>query len=203
MHKQLWAGVDVGGHRKGYHVAVVGDRGLVAGPERITIASDVIGWLSQHQPAVVALDSPRSYAAAGETRREAERLFAAARICGIRWTPDEERVRGNDYYGWIVNGRRLYDQLEDTAGEWTVIEVFPTASFTIWAGPRAGGRAVWTRKALTALGLSGFPKRRLNQDDRDAVAAAVTARLFSQGGTRSFADELVVPTGAHGYPTAV
>lgn len=73
-----------------------------------------------------------------------------------------------------------------------VIEVFPTASWTRWAGPRRGSRARWSQHALDSLGLSGLPAR-LGQDGRDALAAAVTARLWSAGATESF-EEIVVPT---------
>ena len=192
-----WAGIDVGAERKGFHLTAVDERGVVDGPARLGLEA-VVARVRELGPAVVALDSPRTYAAPGATRREAERLFAAARICGIRWTPDEATVRaaraaGSSYYDWIVHGLQLYAALERAGLDGRIVECFPTASWAVWAGPRRGGRAAWTRAGLASLGLPGLPPRTLSQDDRDAVAAALTARLVSQGGARVFGGELVVP----------
>ena len=193
-----WVGIDVGAERKAFHLAAVDERGVVRGPQRLERAA-VLARVWELDPLVVALDSPRSYAAPGTTRRAAERLFAEAKICGIRWTPDEAAVRaaraaGSSYYDWIVNGLRLYEALEREGLGDRVVECFPTASWTVWAGERHDGRAAWTRAALASLAVPGLPSRRLNQDDRDAVAAALTARLVSHDGVRVFGGELVVPT---------
>jgi predicted nuclease with RNAse H fold len=73
-----------------------------------------------------------------------------------------------------------------------VIEVFPTASWTRWQGTRgAATRARWSRAGLLSLGLSRLPGR-TNQDQRDAIAAAVTARQHMVGETEAFGD-IVVP----------
>lgn len=78
-------------------------------------------------PAVVAIDSPRCCAPDGQATRDGERRVARE-ICGIRWTPDKERVGGSLYYAWIVQGLKLFDALAEL--EVGVIEVFPTASWT-------------------------------------------------------------------------
>lgn len=84
-------------------------------------------------------------------------------MCGIRWTPPADRLDGNPYYEWIVEGLRLYDAL--TAAPVELIECFPTALWTRWHGARAGrSRAAWTREALAALDLDGLPAR-TNQDE--------------------------------------
>jgi predicted nuclease with RNAse H fold len=136
---------------------------------------------------VAGIDGPCSCAPDGETSRAGERALARA-VCGIRWTPDREHVRGGGYYGWVVEGLRLYAALDRAA-----IEVFPTASWTRWVGARGTrSRADWSRAGLGALGLAGVPAR-TNQDQRDAIAAAVTARSHSRGETEAFG-EIVVPT---------
>ena len=74
-----------------------------------------------------------------------------------------------------------------------MIEVFPTASWTQWADRRGNrSRAAWSGAALGSLGLERVPRRRLSQDARDAIAAAVTARAFTHGRVQCF-DEIVVP----------
>jgi predicted nuclease with RNAse H fold len=184
-----WAGVDVGGRRKGFHVAVVDAAGHCTGPVNLRTPAEVRDWLAHLRPEVVGLDSPLATAPVECSAREGE-LRLARSVCGIRWTPPAEKLDGNPYYAWILHGLELAALLR-AAGPWRVIEVFPTASWTRWAGPRRGSRAHWSQAALDALGLSGVPGR-LGQDGRDAIAAAITARLWSASGTESF-DEIVVP----------
>jgi predicted nuclease with RNAse H fold len=191
---KLGAGIDIGGRRKGFHVAAVTGAEVVAGPQGIPTGDHIVQVLKKLNPVVIALDSPRSCSSPGENSRQGERDLNRE-ICGIRWTPEEAKLAGNPYYEWIVCGRELYDALERERGRrgWEVIEVFPTASWTIWAGRRGKKhRARWTREALDDMKLDGLPSRRLNQDDRDAIAAALTAKLHAEGRTRPFGD-IVVP----------
>lgn len=149
----------------------------------------VIEIVLKIRPAVVAVDSPRSCAPDGQTARDGE-LQLAKSICGIRWTPDERRVHASAYYAWIVEGLALFGAL--AACDVEVIEVFPTASWTRWRGPRGSqSRAAWTRQGLAALGLAGIPAR-TNQDQRDALAAAMTASQHSRAQTETMG-EIVVP----------
>jgi predicted nuclease with RNAse H fold len=186
-----WAGIDVGGSRKGFDVAVVGEGNGVEVRSGLGV-SDVVQMLDERRPSVVAIDSPCVAAPDGERSRECERRLASA-ICGIRYTPDAETLRvphPTGYFDWINNGLKLWEALRGR----NVIEVFPTASWTRWAGPRVRGtsRAEWTRAALDRLGLRLPPG--CSQDVRDAVAAALTARLYPDG-TESFG-EIFVPAAA-------
>jgi predicted nuclease with RNAse H fold len=185
-----WVGVDVGGKRKGFDAAVIDGRRVLALRGRRT-CQQVVAIVIENQPAVVAIDSPRSCAPDGRTARDGE-LQLARKICGIRWTPDVRRVHASAYYAWILEGLALFDALAAHGAE--VIEVFPTASWTRWHGRRGQRtRAAWTGQALAALGLEGVPAR-TNQDQRDALAAAMTARQHSLGQTEMMGD-IVVPAG--------
>ena len=190
----ICAGVDVGGRRKGFHAAAVKGDSLASGPERLEDSNAVVRWLAEIEPKVIALDSPMTCAPSGQRSRPGERALAQ-RICGIRWTPEPSKLDGNPYYEWIVCGLELYTALEREGARrgWQVIEVFPTASWTVWAGPRSTrSRARWTREALGRIRLAGLPPRRLSQDDRDAIAAALTAQFHATGRTEQFG-EIVVP----------
>jgi predicted nuclease with RNAse H fold len=161
----------------------VSARGLVAGPLRLRTVDDAAAWLVELQPRLVAVDSPISCAPAGERSRPCERALARS-VCGIRYTPPREVLGSSRYYEWIEHGLELYEAL-DAAGLRTV-ECFPTASFTRWAGSRGSrSRAAWTRDAL-GLDL------RLNQDGRDAIGAALTARCCELGRAERFG-EIAVP----------
>jgi predicted nuclease with RNAse H fold len=183
-----WLGVDVGGRRKGFDLALIDDGRLLDLRGKLSCAG-VRATAESARPSVVAIDSPRSRALPGQTTRDGERELAKA-ICGIRWTPDAEHVAEGDYYAWIREGLALFDALADLDIE--LIEVFPTASWTRWLGKRERRpRSVWSREGLLALDLQGIPAR-TNQDQRDAIAAAVTAREHAQGKTEAFG-EIVVP----------
>jgi predicted nuclease with RNAse H fold len=184
----LWVGVDVGGVRKGFDVAVIDEHRVHELKSRLT-CSQVVDLVLNCSPAVVGIDSPRTCAPDGQSAREGE-LRLARSICGIRWTPEAARVHTNSYYAWIVEGLALFDALSVVAVE--IIEVFPTASWTRWHGQRGPRtRAAWSRDALAALNLEGVPAR-TNQDQRDAIAAALTAREHSNGHAESI-EEIVVP----------
>ena len=184
-----WLGVDVGGPRKRFDAAVIDEHGIRTRARRASV-TDVIEFTQIWAPELVAVDRPCCWAADGATCRTGERLLNAA-VCGIRWTPDRHVGSQGDYYAWIREGLALYQALE--LRELAVIEVFPTASWTRWAGPRgAATRAWWSREALAQLSLEALPAR-TNQDQRDAIAAAVTARQHSNGEAEAFG-EIVVPS---------
>jgi len=178
----------VGGKRKGFDAAVIDDRRVLVLQSRMT-CQQVVDLVTTNPPAVVAIDSPRSCAPEGKTARDGE-LQLARSICGIRWTPDARRVHASAYYAWILEGLALFDALAARGAE--AIEVFPTASWTRWHGKRGPRtRAAWSRRGLTALGLDGVPAR-TNQDQRDAIAAAMTARQHTLALTETIGD-IVVP----------
>jgi predicted nuclease with RNAse H fold len=173
----VWAGVDVGGRRKGFHVAVV-DARLHTSLHR---AGDVERCLEHvRRSAVVGVDAPPGWAEPGASSRAGERAFARARVCGIRFTPDEGTAarRVDRYYEWVEQGIALWAALRDSGLR--AVEVFPTASWTRWLGGRAAlSRAAWSRAGLAQLAASvgGLDGVR-DQDTRDAVAAALTARQW-------------------------
>ena len=190
MTSGQWAGIDVGGPTTGFHLVVIDHRRVVAGPTRIVRSAEAVWWLSEYEPELVAVDSPIAPAPEGRARRDCE-LRLARELCRIRWTPDARSLRANPgYYGWILNGLELYEALR--AAGLDAVECFPTASWTRLAGARAGTtRARWTAAALPTLRLTGLPTR-TNQDERDALAAAVTARAHGRRQTECYGD-IVVP----------
>lgn len=151
--------------------------------------------LASHEPAIVALDAPASWAPPGRRSRPCEVTFARQGICRIRYAPDRATAdaRGDGYDAWIEHGLELWEALRER--ELEVVECFPTASWTQWAGPRAGqSRTAWTLQALADLAARGLEavERATNQDRRDAVAAALTARQSTRHPMLVFGP-LVVP----------
>jgi len=194
----VWAGVDVGGVRKGFHVAAVDDRRVVHGPVNVASVAETADLLASLAPRVIGIDSPCRPAPPGARSRPCERRLAAT-VCGIRYTPDAEAlVNGGSYYEWMRNGLALYDALASGAGSASrVVEVFPTAAWTRLHGPRKSlPRGAWSAAALRSLDLESLPARRLGQDDRDAIAAAWTARLCSRPDGVEWFGEIAVPINA-------
>jgi predicted nuclease with RNAse H fold len=191
----IWVGVDVGAQRKGFHVAALDERRVVHGPVNVASVAGTVDLLVSLAPLVTGIDCPCRAAPPGARSRACERRLAAA-VCGIRYTPDADAlVEGGSYYEWIRNGLALYGAL--AAAErpaCRVVEVFPTASWTRLGGPRGSvARGAWSDAALRSLELEGLPARRLGQDDRDAIAAAWTARLCSVPGAIEWFGEIAVP----------
>ena len=189
MLPERFAGVDVGA-RKGFDVTAIERDGVVAPPERLLSVGALAAWLLERTPRLVAVDSPRKAAPDGARSRRDERDLARV-VCGIRYTPDADALATSpDYYAWIRHGFALYAALE-RAGM-PAIECFPTATWTRLGGPRGTrSRAAWSRRVLARQGLTGVPAR-TNQDARDAIGAALTARLHDAGATECFGD-IVVP----------
>lgn len=199
-------GIDVGGRKKGFHGCAIDGNEIVAGPVRLRTVAAAVEWVTELTPSVVALDSPCEPAAPGDSSRADEREFMEAKptICHIRGTPEQKKLRGA-YYAWILHGLDLYKELA-AAGipEKRLIEVFPTASWTEWIGKRKKRRrAAWTSAGVERLGQSELDltdialktgKPRLNQDDRDAIAAALTARQYEEGKFQRFG-RIIVPAG--------
>ena len=176
MNAGPWAGVDVGGRRKGFHLAVIeGDRvtELDHYPDAATLATHLIAL----KPQAIGIDSPSEWAPDGQKSRPAEREFASKKICGIRYTPDLATAQAHPgtYYEWIFNGMDLWDALrQDPHLKDRLHEVFPTASWTVWHGPRGDRkREDWSHEALMALPLQ-LPDVKWTQDLRDAVGAGWT-----------------------------
>ena len=197
MTSGAWVGIDVGGRRKGYHVAVIDDDLRLVELMRSGDA-DVVSRGLPERVRIVAIDAPAEWAPPGEQSRPCERLFAQSSMCGIRFTPDEATAerRGDGYFEWIDCGLDLWARLRQLGVP--VVEGFPTASWTAWLGPRARStRAAWTTRGLEWLrrqGVTGLDGVR-NQDERDAVAAALTARqAVVAGATVLRFGVLVVPT---------
>jgi hypothetical protein len=88
----------------------------------------------------------------------------------------------------------LWDALrQDPHLEDRLYEVFPTASWTIWHGPRGDRkREDWSHEALMTLPLQ-LPDVKWTQDLRDAVGAALTIRSLGFKRRRVNRGQILVP----------
>lgn len=188
-------GVDVGGPAKGFDVAVVHDLAVVS-LSRGCSREAVVEAAMSCGASVIGVDSPAGCASPGEKSRPGERELART-VCPIFFTPEEKVVRsGHPFYRWMVEGLELYSLLAQELPDATVVEVFPSAAWTVWAGARDGRpKSRWSRVALERVGVSGVPAR-CSQDARDAVGAALVAGLFLDGRTEDFGGIAVPAAGS-------
>src|SRR5262249_37442643 len=139
---------------------------------------------------LVAVDGPVGWAPEPERSRLAERELRKVVGGNIRYTPNEVAAGANPYYDWIRHGLELYAAVEMSGLR--TIECFPTASWARWAGPRNGvSRAAWSSAALASFKLDGVPPK-TNQDERDAIGAALTALAHARGAADCL-DPIYVP----------
>jgi predicted nuclease with RNAse H fold len=187
---RLAVGIDVGGPRKGFDMAVCKQAGQgwqLRHLGRHTTPDAVLAALASFggPPEVLALgiDAPEDPAEPGARFRPSE-LLVRRLVCSIRWTPDARSIAANPAFsGWLSQGFALWQALRAAGfrGD-QVVEVFPTAAWTRWFGPRgARSRAAWSRAGLAGLPLSGLPAR-TNQDQRDALASALVAGHYGLAG---------------------
>ena len=184
----LWLGVDVGGERKGFDVAVIDERSLIELRGGMSMGS-VVELAVAQAPVLVAVDGPRACAPDGHTARADERELRR-RVCGIRWTPDA-RPRAD---GRLLRlGAPRPGPVRSAGGTRRGCDRgVPDGVVDPVARPAgSSSRARWSRDGLAGLRLAGMPER-TNQDERDAVAAAVTAREHTLGLTEAIG-EIIVP----------
>ena len=180
MKSRLFAGVDVGGSRKGFHLALIDDERVRACARERTVAA-AVALLRSWGPQLAAVDAPVE-----RGPRACERELARA-VCRLYYAPRHPR---GDFYEWMRRGLALYAALRGSAI--SVIECFPTATWTRLGGPRGQlSRASWSRAVLESSGLRGVAPSS-SQDERDAIGAALTARLAVAGRVQRFG-QIVVP----------
>ena len=174
-------GVDVGDREKGFHLAALDKNKRLLGLAHKIQVNDAADWIANQarRGVAIAVDCPRGPAPDGEKSRESERRLSRE-ICHCYYTPNAEKLKSGDFYGWIRNGLNLYACLDDMG--FSPIECFPTASWTRLVGARRKepkeSKAAWTRAGLLRVINSADASCVRDQDQRDAVCAAVTAWLF-------------------------
>ncbi|MEM3030742.1 MAG: DUF429 domain-containing protein [Candidatus Micrarchaeia archaeon] len=163
----MFAGIDLAAKEKNPSGACLlsGRRARCA-----TLHSDgeIIAWAAAAKPALIAVDAPLSLPRKGSMRR-IERELAAR---GLRVLPLRGAMRA-----LARRGMRLKKRLAGL--KMHVIEVHPRSSLS--AIRRAGRRV-------------RFPAACRNEHERDAWLAALTAKLFAEGGCELIGGAFALPS---------
>ncbi len=187
-------GIDVGGVGKGFHgVALHGNGRLTL--HAVREAQAAAAWCRALEARVVAIDAPCQWSLTGSARA-AEKALAAL---GIRTfaTPRRAQAQGHPFYGWMLQGERLYEALR---GSWRLFDghagpAFPLCCETFPHGVAcalAGGIVPGKHKARLRRALlqaAGIDVSRLSCIDFvDAALCALAARALLLGDYQAHGD---------------
>ena len=199
-------GIDVGGERKGFHAVALQNGTFVA-----TLAhSDpavIVSWCRQQKAVVVAVDAPCGWSAGGASRLAERSLAIGDRQITCFATPTRARANRSNFYKWVFNGARLYQQLAqhyrlfdgDRRSSLTCFETFPHAVVCALAGRVVAARPKRETRR-NALRQRGYDVGSLtNVDFVDAGLCAITADALVRGRVQLFGNKvegfIVVPVG--------
>ena len=199
-------GIDVGGERKGFHAVV-----LRGGTFAATLASSdpvvIVSWCRQLKAVVVAVDAPCGWSDGGASRLTERSLAIGGNKISCFATPTRALANRSNFYKWVFNGARLYQQLAQhyrlfdgvRRRSLTCFETFPHAVVCALAGRVVAARPKRETRR-NALRQRGHDVGSLtNVDFVDAALCAVTADAFARGSYRLFGEKnegfIVVPVG--------
>ena len=197
-------GIDVGGERKGFHAVAFQDGTFVA-----TLAhSDpavIVSWCRQLNAVAVAVDAPCGWSAGGASRLAERSLAIGSNKLSCFATPTRARANRSNFYKWVFNGARLYQQLAQhyrlfdgaRRSSLTSFETFPHAVVCALAGRVVAARPKRETRR-NALRQRGYDVESLtNVDFVDAGLCAITADAFVRGRVQLFGNKvegfIVVP----------
>ena len=199
-------GIDVGGVRKGCHLVILDGRNVMLST-RSTDPEVLAQHCDQHKVEIVGVDAPCRWSVEGQGRM-AEKELARERIFCFS-TPTAERATSDPkgFYGWMLNGHRMYEALADRyplttdgkhAGVPASFETFPHAIACALLGKdvaSAKKKRLQRRALLEAVGIDTTPLGSI--DALDAALCALAAQLLLLNATRTFGDtaggHIVIP----------
>lgn len=172
--RSCFLGIDVGGSKKGFHIAVVPTHEpRVAHLSQALNPEELIREIERLHlnPLVIAIDCPPQSTRSGLTTRLAERQLHRKGY-RVQWT----RHKSQGGAEWMQNGEHLWQSLRNRYDNANLIECFPTIA----------GEALATSKLVLPLALlSPLRQRREWKDLVDACICADVASRFHRGEAHS------------------
>lgn len=182
-------GIDVGGVRKGFH-AVALRGGAYAGQLASRDVNELAHWCRNVvQASVIAIDAPCRWSSDGCARPCERQLMQEGIMCFASPSRQVAITHPTNYYGWMLQGEKLYQALEAShpllcrlpiAGP-ACFETFPHAiTWHLRGGQaQAAQKRTQRRELLQQAGIDLAP---LTSIDRiDAALCALTAQHAAAG----------------------
>jgi 8-oxo-dGTP diphosphatase/2-hydroxy-dATP diphosphatase len=159
-----FAGIDVGGLKKGYHLCLMSDHGSILDLVRLKTPESVSRYLKERDPSCIAIDGPAASVRTGVQTREAEQQLHRLGY-RIQWTPRKEG-RAQE---WMQQSAELWSVLRRDFPQIPIAETFPTAIHD----------RILTEDVQIPLNmLQSSLLREHRADFFDAILAAVAARCI-------------------------
>lgn len=172
-----FAGVDVGGEKKGFHLALTDGQTILELGAELPLAK-AIEWLKQKKPAVIAIDAPPKALIQGPNTRAAEQALCKAGF-RIQWT--RRQGTGLPAPEWMQHGETFWNELRRAMPQAQLIETFPTA---------ATSQLVHSQIILPMTALATLATQRATlKDALDACIAADVAARAHAGLTKIYGPE--------------
>ena len=189
MTAQAVIGIDVGGARKGFH-AVALRAGASAGQLATTDAQELAHWCRAVIGAqLIAIDAPCRWSSDGRPRPCERQLMARGIHCFASPSRQAALSHPSNYYGWMLQGEALFQDLEPSHPLLTALPITGPACFETF--PHAitwhlrGGHATAANKRAQRSELleqAGIDLASLTSIDRvDAALCALAAHHAAVG----------------------
>ncbi len=191
------AGIDVGGPKKGCHIAILRGCELILS-ERSRDPGYLARLCVESGALAVGIDSPCLWGREG-AGRFAEKALAKERIFCFS-TPSRERAIENaaGFYNWMLEGERVYQALSSThplvpgpryPNGMVSFETFPHAICCSLLGTEVASAKKKRQQRRELLEQEGVDTRLLKSiDEIDAGLCALAAKYFVQGNARAYGD---------------
>ena len=196
-------GIDVGGHRKGFHAVALRD-GVYLSKVTAPNPQSMALWCYERNARAIGIDAPCRWSTTGRSRC-AERELAAKHVHAFA-TPDRHTAENRDFYRWMLNGAELYSLLEsrytlfdgrNATSAPICFETFPHAVACALAGTivSAKQKRIVRRELLREAQIDVTPLT--NIDMVDAALCALAADRLLTGDFKTYGDAkdgfIVVP----------
>lgn len=198
-------GIDVGGCIKGFHAVALRDSQIID-KLHSTVPQEIVDFCLAVDAQVIGVDCPCRWRTQADEPRESERALGRDKISCFS-TPTEAKAKSHpkNHYGWMKNGRKLYDLVEKTHDLYIgnvgkgklVFETYPQAVACKLAGEiiSAKQKSQNRRPLLEKANIN--TKELTNQDWIDAALCALTAQFLLRGEKHLYGDAttgfIVVP----------
>lgn len=179
-------GIDVGGCAKGFHAVALRDTQIIDKLHE-TDPQEIVKFCLNLGADVIGVDCPCRWRTQADEPRESERALGRDKISCFS-TPTEAKAESHptNHYGWMKNGRKLYDLVEQTHDLYSgdvgkgkiVFETYPQAVACKLAGEiiSAKKKSQNRRPLLERANIN--TKELTNQDWIDAALCALTAQFL-------------------------
>lgn len=167
-----FAGIDIGGAKKGFHLCLINEEGAVTDIVRLKTAESVSQYLKEQKPSCIAIDGPARSVRKSVKTREAERQIRMLDY-RMQWTPQT----GGRAQEWMEQSGYLWTVLRRDFPQIPICETFPTA---------IQDRVLTEEVQLPLAMLQSRLLREHTKDFLDAILAATAARRIHRNEAEVF-----------------